>query len=136
MGLVRGERQLRVLFFTAVAVSVVHYTDNYFNYDDYPEPTTGLAPSQTVVGLAWFPFTAFGVAGYLMYRRGRERLAALLLAAYSGSGLVGFGHYAVPGAFDMPWWRQAHVVADITCGLALVAFAIWTVQRPRTAPAG
>jgi hypothetical protein len=131
-----AERLLRVLFVCAVAVSVVHYLDNYLNYDDYPDPTTGPAPSQTLIGVSWFAFTAFGIAGYAMFRRGRDRAAAALLAVYSGSGLVGFGHYTVPGAFDMPWWRQAHIVADILCGIALVAFAVWVIRRrPAAAPA-
>jgi hypothetical protein len=116
-------RTLRVLLAVAVAVSVVHYTDNVFNYADYPEPTSGPAPSQGVVGAAWFVFTAFAAAGYRLYREGRRRAAALCLAAYSGSGLVGFGHYAVSGATAMPWWRQAHIVADILCGIAVLAFA-------------
>jgi uncharacterized iron-regulated membrane protein len=28
----------------------------------------------------------------------------------------------------MPWWRQAHIVADITCGIAVLAFAFTTVR--------
>ena len=121
-------RTLRILLGVAVAVSVVHYTDNYFNYDDYPQPASGPAPSQAVIGAAWFFFTAFAIAGYRLYREGRMRAAALCLAVYSGSGLVGFGHYAVPGATDMPWWRQAHIVADILCGAAVLAFAFTTVR--------
>jgi hypothetical protein len=116
-------RSLRVLLAVAVAVSVVHYADNFFNYADYPQPTSGPAPSQGVVGASWFVFTAFAAAGYWLYRDGRRRAAALCLAVYSGSGLVGFGHYTVDGATSMPWWRQAHIVADILCGIAVLAFA-------------
>jgi hypothetical protein len=133
-------RTLRILLAVAVAVSVVHYTDNFFNWDDYPHPDSGPDPSKGLVGASWFAFTAFALAGYLLYRDGRARAAALCLAVYSGSGLVGIGHYAVAGATDMPWWRQAHVVADVLCGVAVLAFAFMTVraagrQEPTPNPA-
>ena len=122
-------RILRPLFLTAVAVSVVHYVDNYVNFADYPDAADAAvpAPSRTVIGLAWFAFTAFGVAGYLLYRS-RERLAALLLAVYSGSGLVGFGHYTVDMG-GQPWWRHTHIVADIACGIAILGFVVWSLRR-------
>ena len=124
---------LRALLITAVAVSVVHYTDNYVDFAEYPQPDGGPAPSRTVIGLSWFAFTAFGVAGYRAFRRGRERLGAALLAVYSGSGLVGLGHYTVDMG-GQPWWRHAHIVADIACGLALLAFAVRAMrQKPQPA---
>lgn len=126
-------RLLVTLLGVAFAVSVVHYTDNFVNYADYPEPTSGPAPSKNLVGASWFLFTAFGVAGLLAYLRGRAVAAAPCLAVYSVSGLVGLGHYTVAGAFDMPWWRQAHVIADIACGIAIFAFALQT-WRATTSP--
>ena len=126
---------VRVLLGVAVAVSVVHYLDNTLNYAAYPQPSSGPAPSRLTVGLSWLAFTAVAVAAYLLLRRGRTLAAAFGLAVYSGSGLVGIGHYTAPGATGMPWWRQAHIVADITCGFALLACALWLTRRVR-APIG
>jgi hypothetical protein len=131
----RATRILLALLATAVAVSVVHYVDNYANYADYPVPEPGSAlpaPSRALVGASWFVFTACGVVGILLWRRRRIVPAAIALTAYSVSGLVGFGHYTVPGATEMVWWRQAHVVVDILCGLAIFGFALWAVTRART----
>ena len=132
-------RPLLVLMGVAVAVSVVHYVDNTVNYADYPqaEPGTTLAavsPSQTTVAAGWFIFTAFGVLGVWWFMRGRIAAAAVAIAIYSGSGLVGLAHYAVPGATDMVWWRQVHVVADIVCGLLLFGFAVWAAVKLRPSP--
>jgi hypothetical protein len=112
-----------------VAVSVVHYADNYVNYHDYPRSRSLPNPSQTLILASWFAFTACGVAGYWLYRRARSNWALVLLAAYSGSGLIGIGHYTVPGATGMPWWRQLHVISDILCGIAIFAFALWAVRN-------
>jgi hypothetical protein len=128
----RATRTLTVILGLAVAVSVVHYADNYFNYAEYPDPASGPDPSQGLVGASWFLFTTAGVAGYVMFRtRGATTAALLLLAFYSGSGLVGFGHYTVPGATDMPVWRQAHIVADIALGIAMLGFVLRAASRRR-----
>ena len=127
-------RPLLVLMSVAFLVSVVHYIDNTVNYADYPQAEPGSAlpnPSAGVVGSAWFFFTAFGALGLWWFVHGRVTAAAIAIAVYSGSGLVGFGHYAVPGGTDMVWWRQAHVIADIVCGLLLFAFALWSVVALR-----
>jgi hypothetical protein len=123
-------RLLQRLLAVAVLVSVVHYVDNVANFSDYPDPESGPAPSRTVIGVSWFVFTAFGLAGYRAFRDGRVRAAALCLGVYSISGLVGLGHYTVPGAFDMPWWRQAHIAADIACGIVILVFAVRAVRYP------
>lgn len=126
-------RWLTALFALAVAVSIVHYVDNVTSYADYPRSGTLPNPSAFVIGAAWFAFTALGVAGLGSFRRdGPSARAALLLGAYSGSGLIGFLHYAVPGATGMPWWRQLHIVADILCGLALFAMAILIARAAPT----
>jgi len=126
-----GLQLLQGLLALAVLVSIVHYADNVANFSDFPEPTSGPAPSRAFIGVSWFVFTAFGAAGLLLFARARIAPAAACLAIYSISGLVGFGHYTVPGAFDMPWWRQLHIVADIACGIAIFAFAVWAVRRHR-----
>ncbi len=133
-GLVTYQQATRVLlwlFGTAFVVSVVHYTDNYFNYDNYPQPGPDdlPAPSATVVGIAWFVLTGLGLLGVWLWFRGRVTGAAVALTGYSVSGLIGLGHYAVPGATDMVWWRQTHVVIDIICGIAIFGFALWASLR-------
>lgn len=125
----RGLRVLLVLMSVAVPVSIVHYTENAINYADYPQSVPGGVPNPPdwMIAPSWLAFTAFGVLGLWLFVRGRITAAAIAVAVYSGSGLIGFGHYTIPGAFDMVWWRQAHIVADIICGLLLFAFAIWSV---------
>lgn len=123
-----GLRPLLALITVAFVVSIVHYTDNTINYADYPQSEPGGVPNPPdwIIAPSWFVFTAFGVLGLWLFLRGRVAAAAVAVAAYSGSGLIGFGHYAVPGATNMVWWRQAHIIADITCGVLLFAFAMWS----------
>ena len=124
-------RVLDLVFWTAVAVSIVHYVDNVTAHDAYPQPESGPAPSATAIAISWFVFTGFGLAGYVLFRRDRIDAASVCLAVYAVSGLIGLGHYTVEGATEMPWWRQAHIVADIVCGLAILAFVVWARGRSR-----
>ena len=127
-----ARRILPVLFWTAVVVSIVHYADNFANWDDYPHGN-GPDPSAGVVLAAWFVITPFGLAGWWLYKRGEIRRAAMLLIVYSTSGLVGIGHYTVAGMTDEPAWRQAHVIADVVLGTGVFAFALWSiVALPKT----
>ena len=125
-------RLLNIVFFTAVASSLVHYTDNYLAFDRFPNDGVGPSITADSVWIAWIIFTAFGIAGYVVYRRGQIREGSALLAVYSISGLIGIGHYTVPGMTDAVWWRQAHVIADILLGIAMLATAVWIAQQPRT----
>jgi len=129
----RAARVLSVILAVAVLSSIVHYTDNYLNYDDFPQATSGPNPSKSLVLWSWFGFTAIALAGYLSFRSHPSTLALVLLAAYSGSGLVGIGHYLVPDATSMPWWRQAHVCFDIASGIAVFSFAVWAARARRHA---
>ena len=121
-------RALNIVFFTALASSLVHYTDNYLAFERFPDGGAGPDPTADTIWIAWVVFTAFGVAGYLAYRRGQVRKGAALFAVYSLSGLVGLGHYTAPGMSELAWWRHAHIWVDIACGVAVLAFAVYSVR--------
>jgi hypothetical protein len=127
-------KALNVVFFAAVASSIVHYTDNYVAFEEFPDGGPGPAIEADTIWIAWVVFTAFGVGGYVLYRRGRIVAAAALLGVYSLSGLVGLGHYTAPGMSELAWWRHAHVWVDVVCGAAVLAFAVWSVQSARRPP--
>jgi len=118
-----------IVLLIAVAVSIAHYTDNYVNYEDYPRARTLPNPTAGTVLAAWFVFTIPGLVGYLLIRRAPSTLALVLLAFYSGSGLIGLGHYLVPGATDMVWWRQLHIGLDICSGLAVLGLVVCTARH-------
>lgn len=126
---VASTRLLPVLLVTAVLVSIVHYVDNVARFDDYAPEGAG-AITREVVALSWFLFTGFGVWGYLCYRRGRYRPAAIGLAVYSLSGLVGIVHYreVSPRAFDL--LQNTFVSLDIVLGAAILVMACRLAWRP------
>ena len=130
-------RVLGGLLVVAFAISVVHYTDNVVNIDNYPRTTSIPNPEGWFVALMWFPFTAAGLLGFLRFSRGGASATALLaLAFYSGSGLIGSVHYLGAGAAEMPWWRHAHIVADVLSGVAIFAFSLREARQRARHSAG
>ena len=131
----QAQTLLTWLLAVAIAVSVVHYADNYFNYEDFPHGS-GPEPSAGLVLAAWFILTPLGIAGWVFFRRGDVATAGLLLMAYSFSGLVGIGHFTVGGMTDEPAWRLAHVIADILLGTAIFGFGLWAFLSGRGRASG
>lgn len=129
----RATRAIAALVGVAVAVSIVHYVDNVTAYEAYPESDTLPNPSAELIAGAWLALTPFAVAGLVLLRQGRGRAAALCLAVYSASGLVGLAHYAAGGTGGFPWWRHAHIVGDIVLGASILAAAVWLALRPTSA---
>jgi hypothetical protein len=126
---------LNLVLGSAVVVSVVHYVDNTVRFDDY-SPDSGLV-TRPMIPLAWVVFTAFGVWGYVQYRRGRDARAALGLAVYAGSGLVGPVHYTAVSPSDFDAFQNVFVVLDTLLGIGVLAFACWlALGRRDLAPAG
>jgi hypothetical protein len=65
---------LRVILPATVLSSVVHYTDNDVRFDRYPQDEPALV-TKALIWQSWIVFTAFGVAGYVLYRRAQWRRA-------------------------------------------------------------
>lgn len=128
-------RAVAVLVGIAIAVSIVHYADNFTAYEAYPESDALPNPSAGLIAAAWFVLTPFAILGLVLLRNGRTRAAGISLAVYSASGLVGIGHYAAGGTGDFPWWRHAHIAADIALGAAILAVAVWLATRAPSSPA-
>jgi hypothetical protein len=127
----RAVRTLSVILAVAIFASIVHYTDNAVNFEAFTPPPDSIPSSPGIVVGFWFAFTAAGLAGYIRFRRAPSGVALALLSFYSGSGLIGIGHYLVPDATSMPWWRQGHVLLDIASGVAVLAFTLWAARARR-----
>lgn len=119
---------LRVILVATVLSSVVHYTDNYVRFDRYPQDEPALV-TRPLIWQSWIVFTVFAVAGYVFYRRGQRRRAAVCLAVYSVSGLVSPLHYLSGALSEFDALQHAFILTDGACGLAVLAFAVWTATR-------
>jgi hypothetical protein len=120
---------LHVILLTAFVVSVVHYADNYVRFDRYALNPDSPIQEPILIVVGWLLFTAFGVAGYVAYRRRRWWPAVALTALYSVSGLVSLVHYtdASPSAFDGA--QNTLIVADVVAGIGVVGLALWLMFR-------
>ena len=113
-----------VLVGAAVVLSLVHYTDNYVNFDLYPQEGATIEIARDLVWVSWLIFAGFAFAAWRLWNDSRVRAACLCLAVFSVSGLISLGHYTAEGMSELAVWRHVFIWVDITLGAAILAFAI------------
>lgn len=135
---------VRRVFVTALALSVVHYIDNTVRFDDYTGGKPGFV-TRAMIPVSWVLFTAAGIAGYRLLKKGNRGTGGSLLGVYSVSGLIGIGHYTTVSPGDFSAFQNTFIALDFLAGLAVFVMAVRlvttrAVSRPPTttgrSPAG
>lgn len=122
---------VRLVVAASVLLTAFHFTDNYVSIETYPQPdwVTG-----AVVLVSWPLLTAFGVAGYLLYRRGRLATAHACLLVYSYTGLSSLGHLLYGSPDEFTTRGLVSVLIDGVAGSVVLAVTAWSmlavVPRP------
>jgi hypothetical protein len=124
----RKLRLLKVILAAGMLSTAIHYTHNFIAVNRYPGPGGSF---YTVVRVAivvgWPLLTAIGLTGYRRFREGRYREARVCLAVYSLTGLATMGHF-IYGNPKIPAFFYATLFTDALTGLAVLAFALWSVD--------
>jgi hypothetical protein len=122
---------VRLVVFATVVLTALHFADNTVNIDTYPK--AGWQPDWlwVLVGLSWPLFTAFGIAGYRLYRRGDHRRAHAFLIAYSYTGFVSLGHFLYGSPSDLTTRGFVSVLVDAAAGSMVLGVALWSIVARR-----
>jgi hypothetical protein len=115
-----------------IVLTAFHFTDNIVNVDTYPRQDWISATAIQVGGLVFWPlFASFGVAGYLLYRRGRFPLAHAFLVAFSYLGLVSLGHFTAGSPDELTTRGLISVLIDCVAGFTVLGVALWSILARR-----
>lgn len=114
-----------------IAVSLFHFTDNAVNVDTYPK--AGWQPDwfEVVVAVAWFAYTAVGIAGYRFYRQGRFRPAHACLVVYGYLVISSLGHFLYGSPDELTARGLISVLVDVAAGSVVIALAVWSILARR-----
>jgi hypothetical protein len=127
-------RTVGLVVAATILLTAFHFTDNIVNVDTYPRQDWISATSVQVIGLIFWPlFSAFGVIGYLLYRRGSFQLAHAYLVAFSFLGLVSIGHFTAAAPDELTTRGLISVTIDGAAGLTVLGVTIWSILARRTA---
>jgi hypothetical protein len=117
-------RTVGAVVLASIAFTAFHFTDNYVSIETYPQPDW---VSEAVVLVAWPLLTAFGVAGYLLYRRGSLAAAHACLLVYSYTGISSLGHFLSGSPDELTTRGLISVLIDGVAGSAVLAVTVWSV---------
>jgi hypothetical protein len=126
---------VRWVVLATIALTLFHFTDNAINVDTYPK--AGWQPGwfDAVVVVGWFLYTAVGVAGFVLYGRGRFRAAHASLFIYGYLVLSSLGHFLYGSPSELTTRGLVSVFVDVAAGLVVIALALWSMLARRRGPA-
>jgi hypothetical protein len=124
VGLQKDRQQLLLLILIASIISTfVHYTDNFFFFEQYPQPEWITLSS---IYISWLLLTAIGIAGYRLYSSQQLWFSYLCLFLYSLTGLSSLGHYFYGNLSRFSAKMNLFIWADGLTGLAVLLFTFWS----------
>jgi hypothetical protein len=119
---VPSERVVRLVLGAAIVSTLIHYTDNFVNIEEYPQPHW---INHAVIPTVWVILTAVGLGGYALFRRGSYAAAGLCFLVYSYTGLSSLGHYSYGPLSDFSTKMHAGIWLDALTGAAVLVVALW-----------
>jgi hypothetical protein len=122
---------VRWVVFGTIAVTLFHFTDNAVNVESYPEAGWQPAWFEVVVAMAWFAYTAVGVAGYKLYLGGRFGAAHVSLLIYGYLVLSSLGHFLYGSPDELTTRGLVSVLVDVAAGSLVIAVAVWSILARR-----
>ena len=119
-----------------IALTAFHFTDNIVNVDTYPRQEWLSGAAIQVAALIFWPVvSSFGIAGYLLYKRGNFQLAHAFLIAFSFLGLISIGHFTAGSPDELTTRGLISVLIDAVAGFSAVGVALWSMLARRRAAA-
>lgn len=105
-----------------IFISLGHYIHNIIFLPHYHEPAW-ITPS--LIDSVWFIMTPFSVIGYLMYLKGRTKLAYWLIYIYCFLSLLVLGHYIVTPIGMLSATIHLIIFAEAFAAVVLAVSVFW-----------
>jgi len=112
----------------SIVVTAFHFTDNLVSIETYPQPGW---VSEVVVVVSWLLFTAAGVVGYRLYRKGELLMAHAFLFAYAYAGLSSLGHFLSGSPDEFTTRGLISILIDGVAGSTVLATVVWSIFARR-----
>lgn len=120
---IKRQRLLKVLLLASLITTFIHFTDNYLNFEHYPQPAW-ITPAG--VYRSWIIWTVSAIVGFGLYQRGQFGWSYLCLVFYSFCGISSLGHYLYGHMSEFSPKMHFFILADGIAGFAILGFTIWS----------
>jgi hypothetical protein len=126
-----GQRLIKMLLVASVASTALHFTDNYLYFEHYPQPDW-ITPFGVI--RSWLIWTAFGMAGYWLYKNQRLWPAYICFVIYATCGLSSLAHYLYGALPEFSLKMHLFILTDGLAGASILGFVIWSGLRQKKHP--
>lgn len=116
-------RILLAIIVINITITSLHYTDNAWFIDLYPEPEW-LSTSR--VFITWGIMTIIALISYWLYVQKNYWLSYLSLIIYSITGLSSPTHYLYGGLSEFTFKMHCLIWSDFIVGLSVIGFIMWS----------
>lgn len=114
---------LKLILSASIVSTAIHFTDNYYFIEHYPQPAWITASS---IYQSWIILTMVGGTGYWLYKFKKFWFAYLCLSIYSLTGLASPGHYFYGSISRFSPKMHVFIWTDAITGLAVLGFVCWS----------
>lgn len=114
---------LLTLLIINVVITAFHYTDNFINFSQYPDPEW-ITPES--IYQSWFILTSIGIIGYILYLKNVLWFAYICLSIYSLTGILSPGHYFFQTTEIFSLKMHIFIWLDFIAATLILGFIIWS----------
>ena len=120
---IANQRLLLTLLIINAVITAFHYTDNFINFPNYPDPEW-ITPES--IYQSWFILTSIGIIGYIFYLKNILWLAYICLSIYSVTGILSPGHYFFQTNEIFSLKMHLLIWLDFIAGTLILSFTIFS----------
>ena len=112
----------KLLIWLTLYACTLHFVDNVYFFDNYPEPAWLNAP---VVGLLWIPLALIAHRAVDYLYSGKIDRTFTLIHGFVAGNWISLGHYLFASPSDVAFRINAIIALQVVLATLLMAFAIW-----------
>lgn len=106
-----------------LVATILHYTDNFIFFADYPAPVWMHSHQ---VWIAWLILAPFAVVGYIQYAKGNFWVAYLCLCVWAVTSVGGIAHYFFGSLSAFSVKMHIFIWFEELTGWMLLGFIFWS----------
>lgn len=115
-------RAYKALIWLTLYAAALHFFDNVYFFDQYPEPAWLTAP---IVGALWIPLALLAHRAVDRIYSGQVERSFSLVHGFVTANFISLGHYLFASPAEILWRINFAIALQVGVAAVLLAFTLW-----------